>query len=99
MFSFFKYLFFFISLIFFFLKKNLENYDEAQYYYEKAIEVDPDDKDTLFKYACFWESIQQYDNAEKYYLSSLEKNANESNYLTVYADFLARFFFSYYKIL
>ncbi len=68
---------------------SINQLDQAQFYFQSAIESDPGDTNTLFKYGYYNESCGNYDVAEEYYLKSLESDPFHSNCLTIYADFLA----------
>jgi tetratricopeptide (TPR) repeat protein len=61
----------------------------AAEYYLRAIKSDPNDTNSLFKYACFLDKLGELDKAEEYYLASLEADPYHRNCLCVYADFLA----------
>ncbi|PRP82853.1 hypothetical protein PROFUN_04716 [Planoprotostelium fungivorum] len=62
--------------------------EEANIYYQRAIDCDPHDTYTLFKYACFLDKNER-ENPEEYYLQALEGDPNNASALCVYADWLA----------
>lgn len=67
---------------------NIGEEQQSEYYFQRALEIDPSDPITLFRFACSLEQFQNYDEAEANYLSSLEINPQQAQVLTVYADFL-----------
>ncbi len=73
-----------------FLENQKQDYDAAEAYYLKAIELAPNDSDFIGNYANFLaDQKQDYDAAETYYLRAIEANPNHVNSLGSYANFLA----------
>ena len=72
-----------------FLSKSFNDYSNAAIYYEKALNIEPDnpyyaiDLAGLYRY-----HLNNYDIAEKYYKLALEKRPSTSLFLGFYADFL-----------
>ncbi|KAL6056200.1 Clu domain-containing protein [Balamuthia mandrillaris] len=72
-------------------KKNLER---AEHFYTRAVECEPENTSSLFKYALFLEHVNRLDEAEDHFLRALEltssSNFNElsNDFLRTYADFL-----------
>ena len=63
--------------------------DEAEKYYQRAIEADPKNTNTLGDYANFLNlQRQDYDKAEEYYQRAIEANPKHANTLGNYANFL-----------
>lgn len=60
----------------------------AEYYFQRALEIEPNDPITLFRYACFLDQFHRYNEAEDHYLHSLEISPNNSHSLCCYSDFL-----------
>ena len=72
-----------------FLYKIRKNYDQAEHYYKKALELDPDDANTNGNYASFLKNIRKdHDQAEQYYKKALEFEPNHANNNGNYAGFL-----------
>ncbi len=66
-----------------------ENPDLAEQYYEKAIELAPDNASILGNYALFLKKIRKdYDKAEEYYKKALEIDPKHANNLANYALFI-----------
>eukprot|EP01095_Lingulamoeba_sp_RSL-Kostka_P009027 TRINITY_DN3078_c0_g2_i1.p1 TRINITY_DN3078_c0_g2~~TRINITY_DN3078_c0_g2_i1.p1 ORF type:complete len:341 (+),score=110.04 TRINITY_DN3078_c0_g2_i1:174-1196(+) len=62
---------------------------QANIYYKRAVDVDPEDVNTLFKYAVFLEdSLKQINMAEEYFLLALEADSHNHHCMQRYADFL-----------
>ena len=60
----------------------------ADEYYIRAINSDPSDVNTIFKYAVFLEENQRMKKAEEYYLRTLEISPNHDHCLQRYGHFL-----------
>ena len=72
-----------------FLKNIRKNYDEAEEYYLKALELVPEDATSNGNYANFLTDIKKdYDKAEKYYLKALELAPEDATNNGNYAIFL-----------
>ncbi|WP_373896634.1 tetratricopeptide repeat protein, partial [bacterium endosymbiont of Bathymodiolus sp. 5 South] len=66
-----------------------KNYDQAEAYYKKSLELEPDNANTNGNYAVFLEVIRKnYDQAEAYYKKSLELEPDNANTNGNYALFL-----------
>jgi protein O-mannosyl-transferase len=74
-----------------FLWYQRNEYDKAEEYYRKAIELDPKSADTLGNNALFLEEIRQdYDQAEQLYLKAIELEPKNAWNIRGYARFLWR---------
>ena len=63
--------------------------DEAEKYYQRAIEADPKNTNTLGDYANFLNlQRQDYDKAEEYYRRAIEADPKDVDHLGNYANFL-----------
>jgi len=72
-----------------FLHDIRKDYDEAEKYYKKALEIDPNNTINNGNYALFLKNIRKdYDEAEKYYKKAIEVDPNNANNLGNYASFL-----------
>jgi tetratricopeptide (TPR) repeat protein len=72
-----------------FLKDIRKQYDEAQKYYLKALEIDPEKATINGNYANFLFDIKkQYDEAQKYYLKALEIDPENADINGNYAKHL-----------
>ena len=72
-----------------FLYQTKKDYDEAEEYYLKALELAPEDADYNGNYATLLHQIKKdYDKAEKYYLKALELAPEDANNNGNYALFL-----------
>jgi len=61
----------------------------ANTYYLRAIDADPADANTLFKYAVFLEeSMKKLSEAEEYYLRTLEADVRHDHCMQRYGHFL-----------
>lgn len=61
----------------------------ANSYYKRAIDADPSDANTLFKYAVFLEeSMDKLNEAEEYYLRTLEADVRHDHCMQRYGHFL-----------
>ena len=73
-----------------FLKDIKKDFDAAENYYLKVLELEPEDSAFIGNYALFLESIRkEYDEAEKYYLKALALDPNNTNVVGNYAVFLS----------
>jgi len=67
----------------------LNNHESANMYYQRCIEADPEDANSMFKYAVFLDEVAKNPElAEEYYLRTLEKDPLHDHCLQRYADFL-----------
>jgi Tfp pilus assembly protein PilF len=65
------------------------NYDQAEAYYKKSLELEPDNANTNGNYAIFLKDIHKnYDQAEEYYKKSFEIEPDNANTNGNYAQFL-----------
>jgi tetratricopeptide (TPR) repeat protein len=72
-----------------FLNHIRKDYDSAEKYYRKALEIEPNAADFNGNYALFLHKcIKDYESAEKYYLKSLEIEPNAADFNGNYALFL-----------
>ncbi|MBU7026650.1 MAG: tetratricopeptide repeat protein, partial [Theionarchaea archaeon] len=72
-----------------FLHEIRKDYDKAEEYYRKSLEIDPHGANHLGNYALFLHEIRKdYDKAEEYYRKSLEIDPHGANHLGNYALFL-----------
>ena len=72
-----------------FLTDVRDNHDEAEKYYKRAIEADPNNANNLGNYANFLHNVRgNHDEAEKYYKQAIEADQNHANNLGNYAVFL-----------
>lgn len=72
-----------------FLKNIIQDYDRAEIYYKKALEIDPNDANINGNYAIFLnDNKHDYDNAEIYYKKALEIDSKHANNISNYALFL-----------
>ena len=72
-----------------FLHDIRKEYDKAESYYIKALELDPNDADYNGNYASFLHDIRkEYDKAESYYIKALELDPNSAIKNGNYAQFL-----------
>jgi tetratricopeptide (TPR) repeat protein len=60
----------------------IQRFDKAIEYYEKAHQLKPDDYQTIVKMGNSYFDQKQFENAEKWYLQALEKNPNDANVRT-----------------
>ena len=66
-----------------------KEYDKAEEYYKRALEVAPDNGSALGNYGIFLQKIRKnYDRAEEYYKRALEADPDNANMLGNYAGFL-----------
>jgi tetratricopeptide (TPR) repeat protein len=71
------------------LKDIRKDYDRAEEYFKKALELDPIDADNTGNYANFLKDIRKdYDRAEEYYKKALELDPNHANNTGNYAQLL-----------
>ena len=72
-----------------FLNDIRKDYDQAERYYQRALEADQEDATSLSNYAGFLNNIRKdYDQAEPYYQRALEADPEDANTLGNYAVFL-----------
>ena len=64
------------------LHAQIQKFDKAAEYYEKASKIKPDDYDTIVKTANAYFDAKNYETAEKWYLQALQKNADDINVRT-----------------
>jgi len=64
------------------------NIKRAEEYFKRAIEIDPQDTDSLCVYARFLQKCSRLRRAEYWYLRTLEVNPNNTTALYQYADLL-----------
>ncbi|MEI4551121.1 tetratricopeptide repeat protein [Pseudoalteromonas spongiae] len=73
-----------------FLKSDKKDYEHAEKYYLKAIELDPNHVNNIGNYATFLSDIKKdFEQAEKYYLKAIELDPNNATHIGNYANFLA----------
>ncbi|NVJ91810.1 MAG: tetratricopeptide repeat protein, partial [Methylocystaceae bacterium] len=73
-----------------FLSTKKQDYDKADKMYQRAIEADPDNANTLWRYAVFLsEQKQDYDEADKMYQRAIEADPDNALLLAYYATFLS----------
>jgi Flp pilus assembly protein TadD len=66
-----------------------ENYDQAEAYYKKALELEPDNANINNNYALFLKDIHKNDDqAEKHYKKALELKPDNAEINSNYAQFL-----------
>ena len=72
-----------------FLKNIRKDYDQAEHYYRRALDLNPNHANNNGNYAIFLKDIRQdYDQAERYYKKALEFEPNHANNNGNYAIFL-----------
>jgi Tfp pilus assembly protein PilF len=72
-----------------FLENQHRNYDEAERYYKRAVEANPNHANNLGNYALFLKNRRRnYGEAERYYKLAVEAGPNHPNNLGNYAAFL-----------
>ncbi|HMS42306.1 MAG TPA: tetratricopeptide repeat protein, partial [Pyrinomonadaceae bacterium] len=60
----------------------IQRFDKAAEYYERASKAKPDDYDTIVKTANAYFDAKNYETAEKWYLTAIQKNPDDINVRT-----------------
>lgn len=60
----------------------IQRFDKAAEYYERAVKAKPDDYDTIVKTANAYFDAKNYETAEKWYLAAIQKNPDDINVRT-----------------
>jgi predicted Zn-dependent protease len=73
-----------------FLETQRHDYDKAEHYYRKALELDPNNAHQTGNFANFLaDQRHNYDEAERYFRKALELDSNNANHTSNFAVFLA----------
>lgn len=64
------------------LYAQIQKFDKAVEFYEKALQINRDDYETIVKTGNSYFDMRQFETAEKWYLRALEKNADDVNVRT-----------------
>lgn len=60
----------------------IQKFDKAAEFYEKAHQINPNDYDTIVKIGNSYFDLRQFEDAEKWYVQALEKNPGDLNVRT-----------------
>ncbi len=72
-----------------FLQNSLKDYDQAEQYFLKALEMEPDSAIINYNYALFLTNIREnQNNAERHHLKALEAEPDNADFNGSYANFL-----------